>query len=191
MARRSAPALLAMLTLAGCQTLPVVPDDLHFDDPAALEQWDLRARMGYRSVQDSGSATLDWTQRHEEGQIRFSGPMGLGGARLDWDTHEATLDTGREQVTATTPAELAWRLTGLWLPVEALQYWVRGLPWPNARAEALHDENGRLQELRQLGWELHFDRYETVAGLELPHRIRASHGDDRFTLIVHDWRPQP
>lgn len=185
------PALLVTLALAGCQTRPVVPDDLHFDDPEALQQWDLRARMGYRSTQESGSATLDWTQRRDEGQIRFSGPMGLGGARLDWDPRQATLDTGREQVTATTPAELAWRLTGLWLPVDALHYWVRGLPWPDARGQARHDDDGRLKELQQLGWVLRFDRYETVAGLALPHRIRATHGDDRFTLIVHDWRPQP
>ena len=182
---------LTLLLLAGCQVRPPVPADLYFEEAEALRQWDLSARMGYRSAQEDGSATLHWTQGKQQGEIRFSGPMGLGGARLEWDQHQATLDTGREQATAPSTGELAWQLTGLWLPIEALQYWVRGLPWPEGEAHGVRrDREGRLKELSQLGWTLEFDRYKKVAGVPLPHRIRAHHGEDRFTLVVHDWRPR-
>ena len=85
------------------------------------------------------------------------------------------------------PGELAWHLTGFWLPVSALQYWARGLPWPGAPGEASYDLE-RLQSLEQLGWSLTFDRYETVAGVELPFRIKATQGN-RFTLLIKDWQP--
>lgn len=183
--------VMSLLLLAGCQTRPPVADDLHFEEADALRQWDLSARMAYRSAEENGSATLHWEQRDRHGEIRFSGPMGLGGARLEWDQDQATLDTGREQATAPSTGELAWQLTGLWLPVEALEYWVRGLPWPESEAHGVRrDRKGRLRELHQMGWKLEFDRYEEVTGIDLPHRIRAHHGDDQFTLVVHDWRPR-
>lgn len=182
--------IVAGLLLAGCQARPPhAPSE--FQHAGQLQRWTLDGRLGYQSPRDSGSASLEWRQGDNQGSIHFSGPMGFGSARLDWDRNQATLDTGREQARAGSPGELAWQLTGLWLPVEALHYWVRGLPWPYAPSQPTRDQEGRLQELSQLGWSLRFDRYQPVAGLSLPHRIRASHDGDRFTLLVQDWRPQP
>lgn len=175
--------LLLAILLPGCQLRPpaVLPDSVD-----AMENWVLRGRLGYRSGNDGGSASIDWRQRAERGELRFSGPVGIGSARLTWAPGKAELDTGKEQIQASSSAELAWRLTGLQLPVEALQYWVRGLPWPEAPAQARHDDRGRLQTLEQLGWSLDFSGYPDT-GLPLPARIRASHQDQRFTLVIRAW----
>lgn len=186
-------SLLPLITLlAACQT-PVLDTDA--DAPAsvqALINWNLGARMGYRANDDGGSASLDWRQRDDRGEIHFSGPLGLGSAEIRWHPGEALLTTGKEQVRATDTTSLAWRLTGLWLPVEALEYWVRGLPYPDAEFDARRDEAGQLQTLEQLGWQLEFSRYQAVNGhLTLPHKIRAHRDAQRFTLVVQDWEPLP
>ena len=175
--------LLLALLLPACQLRPPValPDTV-----ADMERWTLTGRLGYRSGNEGGSASIDWYQRGEQGELRFAGPVGIGSARLYWAPGEAELNTGKEQLRASSSAELAWRLTGLWLPVEALQYWVRGLPWPEAPAHAEHDDQGRLLALQQLGWSLDFSGYPET-GLPLPARIRASHQDQRFTLVIRAW----
>lgn len=184
--------LPALLLISGCQRHLVVSDtDIHFDHPEQLQQWTLRARMGYRSEIDSGNASLEWQQDNDQGQILFSGPMGFGSARLSWDSDEATLETARETLTAPDLEQLSWRLTGLWLPIEALRYWIRGLAWPGAPSAAEYDNDQLLAALKQMGWQLRFDRHQLVHGLMLPHRIRANHGDDRFTLVIQQWQPQP
>ncbi len=181
-------ACLAVLFLAGCQTVPSGPGNT----PDALRNWDLSGRLGYRAGNDGGSASIDWQQREQQGQLHFSGPLGIGSAQILWRPGYAELDNGKERIVATGSTELAWRLTGLMLPVEALQYWVRGLPAPALPAQPGFDELGQLTTLEQAGWTLQFDRYAPVDGLQLPFRIRARSGEDqRFTLVIKDWQPQP
>ncbi|MFN3712702.1 MAG: lipoprotein insertase outer membrane protein LolB [Alcanivoracaceae bacterium] len=184
-----AALLSVLLVLGGCQSrLPSGPLP---ESVEAMQNWNLSGRLGYRAGNDGGSASLEWRQRHPRGELHFSGPVGIGSARLFWADDGAMLDTGKEQVSAASSAELAWRLTGLWLPVEALQFWIRGLPWPEAQWQEQRDEQGLLTTLTQLGWQLQFSDYQRTSGLNLPQRIRANHQDQRFTLVVRRWEPLP
>lgn len=189
----NAIALGLLLLLSGCQTL--LGDGEQRDaigtTPAALTHWNLDGRFGYRAGNDGGSASVKWEQRDRHGALHFSGPLGIGSARIRWQPGHAELDNGKDIHTATSTTELAWRLTGLELPVEALQFWVRGLPSPHVNAQPSFDEFGTLTALDQAGWHVRFDRYQTVDGLHLPFRLRAQHLDQRFTLIIKHWEPQP
>ncbi|MBQ0752631.1 MAG: outer membrane lipoprotein LolB [Gammaproteobacteria bacterium] len=182
-------SLSALILLSGCQALRGTHEI--GSTPAALTDWNLDGRFGYRAGNDGGSASVKWEQRNEQGALHFSGPLGIGSARISWSPGHAELDNGKEILTATSTTELAWRLTGLDLPVEALQFWVRGLPWPDASARPIFDQTGTLTSLDQAGWQIRFDRYQAVDGLQLPARIRAQHLDQRFTLIVKNWEPLP
>lgn len=180
--------LAAVLALGACRTLPEPTTDL--DRAAELERWTLEGRLGYRSGDDGGSASFRWVQADtESGRIHFSGPMGFGSARLDWAPGHATLEKGNDEFTAPSPGMLAWHLTGLVLPIDNLLYWVRGLPAPSPAPRSRQREDNRLIALEQSGWSLTFERYRDVAGLVLPHRIKATQGDQRFTLVIQSWQP--
>ena len=175
------------LALSACQLRPTTTGT--FEHPNQIDRWTMSGKLGYRTASDGGSASFDWAQKPNRGQIRFSGPLGFGSADLRWDSGRAELITAKDQYQARSPGELAWHLTGFWLPVSALQYWARGLPWPGARGDADYDESGQLQTLQQLGWSLEFDRYQPVAGITLPYRIKARQNGNRFTLLIKDWQP--
>jgi outer membrane lipoprotein LolB len=179
------------LLLSACQSRSLIPEQPLPSSVAALNNWNLSGRLGYRAGNDGGSASLDWRQRQHDGEMRFSGPVGIGSARLFWSPQGVTLDTGKEQFEAASSAELAWRLTGLWLPVEALQFWVRGLPWPDSQWQEKRNEQGQLEQLEQLGWQLNFSDYQQIEQLSLPQKIRASQQDQRFTLVIRKWEPLP
>lgn len=175
--------------LAACQTVP--PPDTHFTRAEQIQRWQMNGKLGYRTRDDGGSANFDWQQAPNHGAIHFSGPLGFGSAELTWQPGIATLETAKGNYQARSPGELAWRLTGFWLPVSALEYWSRGLVWPGAPAESDRNSDGNLIHLEQLGWSLEFDRYQPVGQVPLPHRIKASQDDNRFTLLIHEWRPLP
>lgn len=183
--------LAAVLLLSACQSRSLLPTQSLPSSVETLQNWNLSARLGYRAGNDGGSASVDWRQRHPDGEMRFSGPIGIGSARLFWSPQSITLDTGKEQFEAASSAELAWRLTGLWLPVEALQFWVRGLPWPNSQWQEQRNEQGQLEQLEQLGWQLNFSDYQQIDKLSLPKKIHASQQDQRFTLVIRKWEPLP
>lgn len=185
--------LFVTTLLAGCQTAPSVTTASFPSQAEQFEHWQLRGRIGYDNGKEGGSAALVWRQvASEQGSLDLSGPMGFGSAHIRYAPDGAHLDTGKQQVAAPSATELAWRVTGLALPIPALVWWVRGLPWPDAEVDnSTHDGQGLLTTLEQAGWQLGFDRYQLHGQLWLPGRIKAHQGDSRFTLLVQDWQALP
>lgn len=108
------------LLLSACQQAPVAPTD--FTRADQIQRWEMSGKLGYRTADDGGSASFDWQQAPRYGEIRFSGPLGFGSAELTWQPGMARLETSQGEWQARTPGELAWHLTGFWLPVSALEY---------------------------------------------------------------------
>lgn len=54
----------------------------HKEQITQLDGWQINGKIGIRAPQDSGSATLFWLQRQDYYDIRLSGPLGGGAARL-------------------------------------------------------------------------------------------------------------
>jgi outer membrane lipoprotein LolB len=77
------------------------------------------------------------------------------------------------------------------IPVDALQWWVRGLAAPGAIEAEMLDAEGLLISLGQFGWSIDFDRYDSVAGLVLPKRLTATRDDYRVKLAISRWQMDP
>src|SRR5699024_3682688 len=150
-----------------------------------------RRSSDLKSANDGGSATVRWQQQDHKGHLRFSGPMCLGSAELDWEPCAAELTSSKGTINAPSAEILAYELTGLLLPADALLYWLRGLPWPQGPAQLTKDDAGRLTQLTQLDWQISFDRWQQVQGYWLPHRLKAKHNEDSFTLVIQQWNPAP
>ena len=54
----------------------------HKDQLASIDGWQIEGKVGVRAPKDSGSGTLFWLQRQDYYDIRLSGPLGRGAARL-------------------------------------------------------------------------------------------------------------
>lgn len=171
--------------LAGCQIAPTVPSTPG-KDAATLTTWQADGRFAYRTPKDGGNASIHWVQQQQKGELTFSGPMGFGSAALHWHPTAATLTTSKGTINAPSPEALAQELTGIALPVEALIYWLRGLPWPHAEARITRQQE-QLRTLKQLNWHIEYDRWQLVDGYWLPHRLKAKHGEDSFTVVVQNW----
>ena len=85
--------LLAILTLlAGCAAKQ--PRELmegqgnpaqwqaHKVQISQIDGWQITGKLGLKTPEDSGSATLQWLQRQSYFDIRLSGPLGQGASRL-------------------------------------------------------------------------------------------------------------
>lgn len=180
---------ISVLFLGGCQLAPTPP--MAEQNTEELTHWQANGRFAYKTHQDGGSASVRWQQEGDQGYLRFSGPMGFGSAELHWEPGYAELTSSKGTLNAPSAEILAYELTGLLLPAEALLYWLRGLPWPHDPAHLEKDDEGRAQQLTQMGWQLTFDRWQQVQGYWLPHRLKAKHEQDSFTLVIQQWNPAP
>jgi len=192
-----------ILLLAGCagfgprETLEGTGDPArwaeHRQQVATLDGWQITGKVGLRVPPpgESGSATLFWLQRQDYFDIRLSGPLGGGAARLTGRAEAATLEVaGQGRFEASSPQALLADNLGWSLPVEHLLWWVRGLPAPDSRSRLTLDGEGRLARLEQDGWRIEYPRYAEHQGYWLPERIKLSGQDLEVTLVLKEWQPR-
>ncbi len=155
---------------------------------AAIPEWGFIGRISLDDGDRGGSGRLQWEVRPGNSELDFHGAMGRGAWHLRIGPEGAVLKeaNGAEQ-TATGVNALIQDRIGWPIPVDALQWWVRGLAAPGAVENEKFDPEGLLLNLGQFGWSVDFDRYDSVAGAVLPVRLNARRDDYRVKLAIGRW----
>lgn len=191
---RAAILLLSAALIAGCSHQPPISQPIdwsqHQAQLAALDQWQLRGKLGFKSPQRGGSANLQWSQNQQQYQLRLSGPMGTGNILIQGDQTRAQMQQG-DQSYVDRPELLAARFTGLPIPVDALSWWVRGLPSPSKSAamDLIISPDGTASSFVQEGWQLSFSGYRMTKDGHLPRKISGQLGAQSFKLVISNWNP--
>ena len=163
----------------------------HKQQISQLDGWQINGKIGIRAPQDSGSATLFWLQRQDYYDIRLSGPLGGGAARLTGRPGDILLEvSNRGRDRAESPEDLLREQLRLDLPVSNLLWWIRGLPAPDSRSRITLDGQSHLAQLEQDGWKVDYQRYTEQNGYALPERIKLYGQNLEVTLVIKDWQPR-
>ena len=154
----------------------------------AIPEWGLVGKISLDDGDHGGSGRLQWDVRSDSSELDFHGAMGRGAWHLQIGPDGAILKeaNGTEQ-TASGVNDLIQDRMGWPIPVDALQWWVRGLAAPGAIEDKKLDPEGLLISLEQFGWSVVFNRYDSVAGVVLPKRLNATRDNYRVKLAVSRW----
>jgi outer membrane lipoprotein LolB len=163
-----------------------------------LTHWEVRAKVTVeRRGEHYSTAYLNWQQQGDAYHIDITSPFG--------DDHlQITSDGNNIQAISTAADGSAKRyriedidtfilkLTGLKLPIQQLQYWIKGAADPKQTfTEARYDDLQHLIAIDQQDWHIQWDRFTRHAQIELPHKIKANQekqGTLKVTVIVADWK---
>ncbi len=157
----------------------------------ALNAWQLVGRLGVTTEREGWQATLDWRQTEDRYAIRIIGPFGQGTVELTGSGDFVVLrDSEGQSVVSDDPESLLFGQLGVKVPVEALRYWVLGLPAPGPGTPVL-DAYGRLARLAQGGWTIEFLDYAPEGQVELPGRIFVRNDAARVRLVISRWELFP
>jgi outer membrane lipoprotein LolB len=189
--------LLAVCQLSGCATKPPRLTSAleqawlaHASRIGAVERWRADGRVAIKVEEEGWTASFGWKQSPERFDIQLSGPFGQGVVRLTGDQEGAELT--RDDLTtrrADSAEALLAEQTGWRLPVTGLRYWIVGMPAPDRPAgQRTLDAEGRLAGLTQDRWQISYDSYQQVDGLEMPRKLRLVNGDVRVKLVIARWR---
>ncbi|WP_235937739.1 lipoprotein insertase outer membrane protein LolB [Marinobacter caseinilyticus] len=198
---------LATLMLGACASTSMqpLPDGLSDQPPAgwsdrqqalsSVRHWQLQGKLAVRQPSDSGTAIINrWTQDNEHYRLSLSSAfLGLGRTELAGVPGylELTLPDG-ETYRSNNPQDLIHAATGWQLPIDSLTWWIKGLPSPGDNFQLLFNTSGQLAVIRQQGWEIRYERWQTFTEQlpTLPARITALKGDKRVRLAITDWQPK-
>jgi outer membrane lipoprotein LolB len=193
-------AVTSLLWLTSCATSgnnagPTDPDWLqHQERILALSDWELSGRLNVRQLSTSDTVSINWQQREQNFEIRFSGTLGLGAVQVHGSPDEVVVEkAGTEAVVLPDLQALTRNYLGYDFPAALLLFWVRGIPAPaNIITTSLNSEL-MLERLIQADasgrrWELEYDRYRQSADVWLPGRIRVNSEDIRLTFLINEWQ---
>ena len=177
---------VCLLALSACSTTPTEPNGswLSPDQQLAngnIEQWKIGGKINLRTKQDSNTGYLNWRQCHDQFEIRLTGPLGQGAAKLYGNKDQVTLKTKDHTQTATSPEELIAQ-QGWQLPVSQLTYWVRGIPSPHFKTN-----NKTSNGFEQMGWLVKFSQWQNIHNHRLPKKATATHPELKVTLLLKNW----
>lgn len=184
---------LLMIVVSACVHQPTVKPVANWNvyqrQLGAIETWQFKGRLGLRVPGDAANPRIVWKQNPSDYAIRMWGAFGQGNTWIYGDGSGVRIEqAGKDTVFAPTPEQLVYDTLGYDIPVQDLRYWVKGIPAPDVPVESItSNANGLVEQLRQSGWSLTFDRYAPVANWNLPGRIVAFRGDIRLTLRVNEW----
>lgn len=188
--------LLCLFLLAACAPLHLREDNATLAAQREREtavlartRWQFSGRIAVSNGEDGGNADVEWRQDGANYDLRLRAPVTGKNWRLHGDARSAVLEGVREQpLRGANAAELLAREANWQLPVNELEYWVRGLRAPGARAELTFDEAQRPARLLQSGWTIEYRDYFGDAEPALPRKVFATKGKHRVRLFIESWQ---
>jgi outer membrane lipoprotein LolB len=184
-------ALVIMIT--GCATQPdQTPVQRSWEDRLeqlqSLDDWRAEGKLALRNDQQSESASINWKQNEKHSQLDLNGPLGLGATTIhsDGTILEVTGAEGTKRYDISSPEAIIVE-TGWDLPLQALQYWLLGIPAPAWDTRELEVEAGLLKSLHQSGWSITYQSYGKFGHHELPTKLQIERADTRARIIIRNW----
>ena len=179
--------LCGLLLLSACAAAPRAPLAV---DPAQVSAFDLTGRVNVRVENKGYPGRIRWQHAPGADEVWLYSPVGSTVARMRQDASGALLVTsdGR-QYKADDMKLLAREVLGWNLPIDGLQYWVRGLPWPSLdRAREEYDADGRPKSLIQGGWEVAYLDWSPAGVAGLPSKLDVAGEGLRLRLVIEKWK---
>lgn len=185
MRRRRALVALAAVVLASCASLP--PAERRAIAPLPDASFALAGRLSARHGNDAVAASFRWQHAQASDELVLATPMGAALAQLSGSREgvRLTLAEGRSEAAADWEA-LTTRVLGVPLPVAGLAWWIRASPHPASTFSAETDAAGRLDVLRQAGWQVVFAYRDAE---RRPQRLVLSYPDVEVRIVVDEWLP--
>ena len=157
---------------------------------SAIGDWGLSGRLSLDDGEDGGSGKLQWRVGPESSSLDFFAAMGRGAWHLEISDSGASLRDAEGVHTARDVETLVQQQIGWPVPVDALQWWARGLIAPGKVQTSEVDAQGLLVSLEQFGWAIQISRYNEFDGQLLPVRLEALNGRYRVKMAISQWQFQ-
>lgn len=180
-------ALLCGLLLAACTTLKPAAIVV---DPSRVSAFDLTGRVNVRVETKAYPGRIHWQHAPSTDEVWLYSPVGTAVAHMRHDASGALLVTSDgKEYRADDLKVLSRQVLGWDLPLEDLQYWVRGLESPAlGTAEREDDEGGKLKLLKQGGWQVAYLDWAPAGASGLPSKLDVSGAGLRMRLVVDEWK---
>lgn len=176
-------SLFISLFLSGCATIKPISTTSSSTTPT--QNWILRGKMGIKTPEKTGSASLYWQQQGDIYDIRIFGPLGIGAVELNGNPEQVIYTDNQGKIYRADSAEILLRQnTGWQIPVANLRYWILARSAPNMPSHKMYDQQHQLVSLQQQGWKIDYLSYQN----QLPRLIQLARPEINLRIVINQWQ---
>lgn len=188
--------LVAIALLSACTQVPKIDSNLktqlwleHQIAVSDIQTWKIKGRVAVKNTNESGTVTLFWNQQFTDYELRFIAPLGQGTYILTGSKNGVVMQAPKDKVIEAENAEQLLRDGLGWdVSLNGLKYWVRGVPEPDVNySELMLDEQGRLTNLEQSGFNVSVSSYLVLNGVSLPEKLKIKSDNIQLKVIIQNW----
>ena len=79
-------------------------------------------------------------------------------------------------------------ITGLNIPINSIEYWIKGIPTPDCSLVKTLNNYGYINEMQQLGYTIKYDNYKKFNTKIFPTKIQILSENIGLTIIIDKWK---
>lgn len=189
--------LFFAFVLAGCAQLPT-PQDIswqkHRQALENLNHWAFTGKLAIITPQERHSLNIHWLQTGNNFHIwltTFLGATVLDVQKKQFGTQ--ITDHNGEIFWGDDAQSLINRLSGITLPINVLQQWIKGNP--HHATYQLGDNNQVISlsgsAMKNAQWSVAYADYGNIQGINLPHKLQLTRLDLRLKFAISKWKIDP
>lgn len=156
--------------------------------------WNLKSKVALSYQEEHWQFGLDWAQKTAQQYVmQIKNPLtGSIVAKLSQNHQGATLLSDNGKTYRSSNAEqLLLSQTRVSMPLNGMQYWVRGITSPQYKVDKIVlDNQGRPKLIQQAGWLIQYPRYQGSSFNALPGKITFKRAKDNVSvkLVAKQWQ---
>lgn len=188
---------LVTLFLAGCVQIPP-PQNVtwlaHKQQLEDLSDWTLTGKIAIITPQEKHSLNIYWQQAGDNFHITLT--AFLGSTVLDVKKSAFSteiIDSDGEHFVGEDSELLIEQLSGLVIPIDVLQQWIKGNPTgefyqlnPNNQVVSLS-----AMDKKNAHWSIDYSDYRATQGINLPYKLQLKRADLRLKFAISKWEIKP
>jgi len=195
--------LCLVTALTACATIPA-PQPPNAQSQALWQQqletlkplshWSIRGRVAIYVKEDVYNLGMSWQREDNNSTLKLEASLGQGLIMLTRNANRIELTTAEgESVHGNNAQQLLYDTTGLLIPVEGLQTWIKGIPHEQSDFQHAIDAEGRTQSLQQDGWKINYLKYSDSAlpqidRASLPRKLYMKHDGLALKIVIDQWQ---
>jgi len=158
----------------------------------SIDNWTLTGRLAIKDPNQANTLSFNWQRSNDAQLLLLYGSFGITYATLSESNDLATLELSDNKIyQSDNVEELLLNVLGYPLPIAHLDYWVRGLPYPDEQSDLTYDALGYLKTIHYKQWTISFKKYqhyETYNNLALPGKIKVTNGEVTLQFSLRKWQ---
>lgn len=166
--------------------------DGHIRHLSLIANWQIKGRLSVKTEQGGQIGRLHWNREGGSHRIDIYGSLSSGHVRIRSEPNQAVLlDSDGAEIVGGSAREVLDQYIGWPFPVEELENWIIGKPYPRASYTMEWDSAGRIMSIQQAGWRVALSRYGQFGDYQLPTHLRLSATEEAKRDMSQERPEQP